>query len=253
MNYFASCLYGDAKKYKSLKQSANLKEGDTLWLLGDVIDGENPEESIEILSDAMNDKQIKIILGDHEYAHIMRNLSIENESVVAQWEDFLTSLYPSGKPLVDYLKECNIDDAMAYINYLQDCEVSEYVKIGSSYFYLIHGYPTLYRGDDDVMNWQMKCVANGPGMDFFPYRFFQTDPRFKPALMDVKNPATQTNSFLIMGQTSPEQAANELGLPIPEDGIFYKNRMFAIGRSAITDPIPLMGIDAAGFFTKAII
>ena len=60
MNYFVSCIYGDYDKYFQIKKKINLKSKDKLWILGDVLDGndEDPESCIEILNDIIENENI---------------------------------------------------------------------------------------------------------------------------------------------------------------------------------------------------
>ena len=65
MIYCASDLHGDYTKYRSLLEKISLRDRDTLYILGDVID--RGPDGIKILRDMMVRPNVVPILGNHEF------------------------------------------------------------------------------------------------------------------------------------------------------------------------------------------
>lgn len=65
MNYVVSDIHGHSKRFESILKQINLKETDTLYILGDVID-RNPD-GIRLLRRIMKMSNVKMVLGNHEH------------------------------------------------------------------------------------------------------------------------------------------------------------------------------------------
>lgn len=66
--YICSDIHGMFKRFKKMLSEINFSENDTLYIIGDVID--RGEQSIELLQYIINNKNIHLILGNHEYGMI---------------------------------------------------------------------------------------------------------------------------------------------------------------------------------------
>lgn len=256
MNYFVSCIYADIDKLQKIVEDLELKENDTLWILGDLLDGdsEHPDNNVKILDYVMYNKNIKVILGDHEYFQNMRYLSMDNEDAYNAWVTYLSNMDISGKPFVDYIEsEMNKDDQDSYFgSYLLSLELSEIVQIGDRYFYLVHCAPCPFpRSETLLTEWQMNVCTNDPKLDTPFWNVIRTDPIVYPFSKNQK-PISQQNCFVISGQYPPDEAAKSVGMASNNSGIFYYNKTLCIGRRTPDDPLPVLGIDAAGFFVKGV-
>ena len=78
MNYVISNLYGDYGKYEAILKEIKLKDDDTLFVLGDIVDG--GDKGIEILMDMMMRGNVFPILGDHDLIAYEILSSIEKET-----------------------------------------------------------------------------------------------------------------------------------------------------------------------------
>ena len=240
MNYFIGSLYGDYDAYINIKKQLNLKPIDHLWILGDVLDSNlyNPQGSIDIILDLQYHSNIHLILGDHEFYHIMRYISEDDENAYESWMDMLCHLEISGEPLADYFEQNTeiADDIFPYL--IQNCEISQMVTIGSNYFYLCHGFPAKFNGN--LSHWQLSTATNEVSDHFID--IIQTDQSIEGFNMKDLN---EKNCFVICSH----QDINEL-----EEGasIYHKNGVFLLGESKPNEYIPVLAIDAAGYFVKNI-
>ncbi len=65
MHYVCSDIHGQYELYKKMKADLRLKEGDTLYILGDVID--RGPEIFPLLLDVMGDPRVVCLFGNHEW------------------------------------------------------------------------------------------------------------------------------------------------------------------------------------------
>lgn len=257
MNYFTSCLYGDFDKYSRIKESLHLKDTDRLWILGDILDGndEDPEAAMEIMGDIMDSANVSLILGDHEYARCMEYSLSQNTEYAQSWREFSETFEVSGTVFNEFIRNNLTNDAReTYIaGFLINCELSAVVSIGRRYFYLVHGKPVIFRRDFSVPAWQMDVCTKTPDFKENLWRGIKTDEMSAPFLGNVKNPMTPENTIVISGQLSPADAAKCCHTVYDGKlGIFFSNNILAIGRNYPDEPLPVTGIDAAGFFVQGI-
>ena len=253
MNYFVSCLYSDLDKYHQILEDLSLQNDDKLWILGDVIDGDedHPERSLMLLNEIMNNKNVRMVLGDHEYLQNMRYVSYNDQSTYETWKAYISNMDMPGTALTDFFEnEMGKGDQAEYFDYLLSLELSEVVKIGDRYFYLVHGSPIPYV-EAQVSQWQLEVCTKLPNLTMDYWRVISLDPMIYPFMKEQK-PMSEKNTIVISGQYAPEDAANSVKIPLGDSGIFYYNKILCIGRKHIDDPIPVVGIDAAGFFIKGI-
>lgn len=69
MIYCMSDIHGDYEKYRRMLETIPLREEDTLYILGDVVD--RGPEPIAVLLDMMKRPNIRSILGNHEYMAVL--------------------------------------------------------------------------------------------------------------------------------------------------------------------------------------
>lgn len=162
MNYFCSDIHGAAQAYFAMKEKLVLKNNDNLYILGDIFDGNNadPEACFDILRDIMAHDNIRLILGDHEYAHIMYYLAMGHPEEEKSCEEFLTDPgfqgYALHRHICRHLTKKEMD---RYFGFLLECNMSEVAVIGDKQFYMVHGSPQLNIGSPE--KWQYEVVMNG--------------------------------------------------------------------------------------------
>lgn len=252
MNFFVSCIYGDVDKYRRIKEE--IKAGDKLWILGDILDGneEDPGANIEIMNDIMDSPNVTLILGDHEYARCMEYSAADNQEIAQSWRDYSDALDVSGKAFNEFVNRTFAQDErdVYFGSFLVgSCELSAVIPIGQNYIYAVHGKPSTY-ASSILPEWQLMTCSENPDFKKDVFKSIKTDefavPYVRQQLM------RKENTIAIVGQISPQKAADLMGVDYHGSGIFYGNKTIAIGRTYIDEPIPLLGVDAAGFFVKGI-
>lgn len=252
MNYFVSCIYGDMDKYQQIKKE--IKENDRLWILGDILDGNDEDvgANLDILNDIMESPNITLILGDHEYARCMEYSASDNAEIAKSWKDYSNALEISGEKLNDYISTYfTQEDRDTYFGsfLVGSCELSAVIPIGKNYIYAVHGKPTTF-APSILPEWQLMTCSENPDFKKEVFKSIKTDEFALPLVRQQK--MTKDNTIAIVGQISPQKAADLMGVKYHGSGIFYGNKTIAIGRTYTDEPIPLLGIDAAGFFVKGI-
>lgn len=250
MNYFVSCIYGDFDKYQRIKNDLNLKGKDHLWILGDVLDGndEDPEANLEILNDIMYAPNITLILGDHEYARCMEYSASDNAEIAKSWKEYANALEVSGSAFNEFVSSSfSQDDRDTYFGsfLVGSCELSAVIPIGGRYFYAVHGRPTTF-ASSILPEWQLATCSDNPDFKKEVFKSIKTDEFAIPYIRQQK--MNRDNTIAIVGQMSAAKATNMLGVEDNGSGVFFANKTLAIGRTFTDEPIPVVGIDAAGFF-----
>ncbi len=139
MKYVVSDIHGEFEKYQKIFKAIDFKDGDTLYVLGDVVDrGEN---SIKILQDMMKRPNVKPLIGNHEYMALtcLKMLSKENTD-----KELLNSYFESwfrngGKSTFNEFNELSKKDQKEIIDYLGEFELYEEIECGGRKFILVHG------------------------------------------------------------------------------------------------------------------
>ncbi len=249
MNYFVSCLYGQYRKYLSIIKDLNLKEDDRLWILGDVIDGneENPEENLRLLDAIEKNPKVKLIAGDHEYVRMMQEISDEKDK--KKWDQKEAAFVVSGKAFDEYIKSSMTAEQRSYyfLQFFSGIKVSESVRIGNKYIYMVHGTPAKYSHDQN--EWERKVCFGFPDLNKDYCGLAMRDPEIGRILLG-ETIAHKRGLVVLCGQLSPGRAAHMVKQDLAEKGAFYHNGVLAIGRDAVTDPTYVIGIDELGFFIK---
>ena len=260
MNYFTAGIYGDLKLYKRLKELVR-DEDDKLWIVGDIFDGSsnNPEDCIEILMDITCSHNIFLILGDHEYYHVMRILAKDkgDEKSEERWKNMLLYNEISGKPLMEYIDSLPEDDIKEIVQMLCQSEVSIMINIGNHLFYICHGAPSIRKGEAGIMIWQYEVASRDIDMsnDYIPE--MGSDPKID-TYSSMFGSLDFRKVILITGHTGPEIFEDE-GVLKFEDAFYYERRKFCLSTEHTADdedgdtvPWSVLAIDAAGYFVQKI-
>ena len=167
MNYVISNLYGNYDSYEAILKQINFTKNDTLFVLGNIVDGGN--KGIEILKDMMLRENVFPILGDHDY--------IAYEVLSGIWEatkDDITA--PLDKDLADRCREwserggegtlegfakLSDEDKEAVLDYLEEFSVYEEVECGGLDYVLCHSMPVDFLTDDSLEDYEVEEVLAG--------------------------------------------------------------------------------------------
>ena len=141
MTYVMSDIHGNLKKYREMIEKIDLKDSDTLYILGDVID--RGEDGIAILLDMMSRPNVLPILGNHEHMAypVLRNIysifSEKNAHIVDIWQTWMLN---GGRVTLEAYLDLPDEDKDALIDYLgEEFSAYEEITVGDKSFVLVHG------------------------------------------------------------------------------------------------------------------
>ncbi len=238
MNYFCGSLYGDKKAFDRIKEELNLTKYDTLWLLGDIIDGgEDAHETCQLLAEIMSSVNVKIVLGDHEFYHIMRYFSRNDKRTSDAYTNLLINDNVSGEEMINYIDNALDEESQdELLSALAQYEINYFIKIGENYFYITHGFPQDAMTND--IKFQQKTVSG------------EIRPNYYSAIRSDKSlreySFRRDNTFVICAHQDIFTLTDE------SCGIYYNKGVFLLAPSIPNSGITILGIDAGGFFTKEI-
>ena len=146
--YVTSDLHGlELKKLKVLLKKVKFNADDWLYILGDVVDGQN-DGGVEILVWLLEQYNVQLILGNHE-AMLLANEFVFNEitedsikNIDAEKLEFLNMYLSNGGDVtlknLKILKASDNETFSSVFEYLKDCPVYETVSAGGNDFLLCH-------------------------------------------------------------------------------------------------------------------
>lgn len=144
MTYCVSDIHGNYEGYLKLLEKINLRDIDTLYVLGDVID--RGKGGIKILQDMMMRFNVIPILGNHEYMaiHCMKFLcqEITKESIKGLDEDIIRGLTEwqnvGGQATIDEFHKLTLEEKQDIIDYIEEFSLYEEINVKGKEYILVH-------------------------------------------------------------------------------------------------------------------
>lgn len=140
MIYCCSDIHGRFDRYKLAVDK--IKEDDTLYILGDVID--RYPGGLDIIKDIKKRKNVELILGNHEYMMLNALLlltveSITNEQFLNSQEFLLWTHFKNGGAITyNKLLENDLNSVSDIIYYLMGRNIFERISVNGQNYYLGH-------------------------------------------------------------------------------------------------------------------
>lgn len=140
-----SDIHGNYAKYKEMLEKLSLKDSDALFILGDIIDGN--DESIKILKDMVYRSNIYPILGEHEYFAKKLLPALQNASSADECAEIIEDdmkpmlakwLKMGGYHTLDSFLKLSKDDKESILDYFYEFEPYDEVEAGGRTFVLVH-------------------------------------------------------------------------------------------------------------------
>lgn len=190
MVYLTSDLHGAYQAYLKCKELVDFSNNDELYILGDILDGNTarPGNCFKILEDVMQHDNIHLILGDREYYHVAYHYS-QDEFFQNQLRDGRMEENALLQYISSHLSKQQKD---RYFQYLGDQEVSALVEQNGIYFYLVHGAPCVYEGNDG--DWEFDQVSSLVDFDSDYMEAIRTDP-----IITCPSDMTEKNTYVVCG------------------------------------------------------
>lgn len=166
MTFVVSNLYGRLDKFEKLIKKINLKDSDTLYVLGNIVD--YGEESIRLVNDLSTRYNVYSVLGKHDYkAYILLSqfdkLLKEGGAPSASFsKDMIAWVQDGGQPTLEAFKSADADDKEGFLDYLSDLPVFEEVtlKNGSEFVLTCRGIDK-FNKNTDLYDYELESFMNG--------------------------------------------------------------------------------------------
>lgn len=139
MTYVMSDIHGCYEEYMDMIAKINLKDTDSLYILGDIIDcGENP---IKVLQDMSMRVNVFPIFGDHEYTAYenMKMLVESADSLDAETLEALTDwVQNGGQSTINEFMQLEQEEKEGILEYLEEFSMYETVEVEGKKYILVH-------------------------------------------------------------------------------------------------------------------
>jgi len=144
MRYCISDVHGQWDKYRAMLETISFQSGDTLYVLGDVID--RGPEGVRILQDMMLRPNVFPILGNHEFTAAMclpwlmeevtdQSLDALDEAQIAALSGWIVN---GGGPTLRALKTLSQEEREELLEYIQEMDMYAEVEAGGRSYLLVH-------------------------------------------------------------------------------------------------------------------
>ena len=157
MTYVLSDLHGLIRAYHNMLEQIRFSPSDELYILGDLPD-RNPD-GIEIIKETMNQTNIHILLGNHEY--MMLNTLTINPHDSPAWERYYSHWQRNGGE-VTYQAFCKETEEMQQkiIRFLQSLPLQFKLNVNGKRILLVHSAPiSLYRQNPNRYSWKYESIT----------------------------------------------------------------------------------------------
>ena len=141
MHYVVSDLHGCYKQYRRLLETIRLREDDTLYVLGDVVD--RGADGIRILQDMCLRKNIVPFWGNHDYEAytLLNGFFCSRRRDDAFLDAFRLWLADGGTPTAKAFEALSDGERRAILQYLASFGTYEHCSVGGKQFFLAHTVP----------------------------------------------------------------------------------------------------------------
>ena len=161
-----SDIHGEYEKYIAMLKKIDLKESDTLYILGDVIDrGERP---IDVLLDMMSRSNVFPIIGNHEVeaAKLLSELLVEiteenhDKQITPElMEALLMWQMDGGETTIKQFQALSADEREYVLEYFDEFMPYEVVEIGDKTFILVHAGLGNFSPDKELDDYTLDELA----------------------------------------------------------------------------------------------
>ena len=142
--FVISDIHGQYDMLMELLEEINLKESDTLYILGDILDrGPHP---IKTLRELMQMHNVICLAGNHELMAVecleflMKEVSDKNLEELDEYtlRNLVTWQYNGSKSTISEFKELSFEDRLEVIEFIKDFEIYEEVNACNKNYLLVH-------------------------------------------------------------------------------------------------------------------
>ena len=166
MTFVVSNLYGRLDKFEKLIKKINLKDSDTLYILGNIVD--YGEHSIELINDISTRYNVYSVLGEHDYkAYLLlsefdRILKEGGAPSVSFTKEMIAWSQNGGQATLEAFQKADADSKEGFLDYLSDLPVFEeaILKNGKEFVLTCRGIDN-FNSDTDLYDYDLNDFING--------------------------------------------------------------------------------------------
>ncbi len=176
MIYVVSDLHGyPLELFLKLLEKAEFSENDTLYVLGDVID--RGEHGVELLKWIMEQKNVKLILGNHEAMMLKCDFMFETDEIPSVFDlrgiqhvNCANWLSNGGYSTLDALSILRNSQVQKILDFLRETSLYEQVSVNGKEFLLTHSGLDNFNKDKAIEDYSVHdLIWCRPGLNA---RFF---------------------------------------------------------------------------------
>ena len=143
MVYALSDIHGNERRFNSIMEQINLREEDTLYILGDIID--RYPGGIQILQKIMNMPNVEMLLGNDEHMMLRAvGRPYDEDDVMSDFDLHCAQMLwhrNGGSVTHHYWKSLQEDLQIKIVNYLRGLPLNINIEVNEKNYKLVHGAP----------------------------------------------------------------------------------------------------------------
>ena len=166
MTYVMSDIHGNYQKFLSMLDLIGLREEDTLYILGDLLDyGDEPMELISDLSLRLN---VYCIAGEHDYlaARMLTGFDKMLKSGAAPDPEYIAEMTAwvkdGGQTTLEAFRALDSEEREGVLEYLEDMTLFEETDVGGKHYVMLHAGIADYDPDTDLWDYQPEDFFSEP-------------------------------------------------------------------------------------------
>lgn len=145
MIYVMSDIHGCKDEYFEAIEAIDLKDEDTLYVLGDVVD--RGPDGIEILKDMMFRHNVIPLIGNHDYMALLMlkkltvaitEENVENHITVDDMTSYMHWINDGGSSTIESFRKLSYEEQLDILEYLEEFSLYEELSVCGKDYILVH-------------------------------------------------------------------------------------------------------------------
>ena len=163
--YVISDIHGQYNKFIAMLDAINLRDTDTLYVLGDILDrGPHP---IKVLLKLMEMPNAICLVGNHEYmaaeclSFLMREVTDRSldELDYKTLDNLVTWQYNGAKTTIDEFRELDAEMQAEVIDFIKDMSIYEELTVGGKEYLLVHAGLGNFEPAKDILDYSLHDLV----------------------------------------------------------------------------------------------
>ena len=163
--YVISDIHGQYNKFIAMLDAINLRDSDTLYVLGDILDrGPHP---IKVLLKLMEMPNAICLVGNHEYmaaeclSFLMREVTDRSldELDYKTLDNLVTWQYNGAKTTIDEFRALSAEMQAEVIDFIKDMSIYEELTVGGKEYLLVHAGLGNFEPAKDILDYSLHDLV----------------------------------------------------------------------------------------------